>query len=431
MDLARAFRAGEVSVSGYISQMETHFEKREPSVLAFLAEEDRFDRLCRDAEVLIARYPDPHDRPPLFGLLFGIKDIFHAGGFVTRAGSRLPEVELQGEEAESVTTLKNAGALVLGKTVTTEFAYFTPGPTRNPHHPEHTPGGSSSGSAAAVGAGLCHLALGTQTIGSIVRPAAFCGVVGFKPTYERISRDGVIPLSPSLDHVGFFTANVAAARQAASVLIRDWRPMPVDMRLDADKQKPTLGIPEGPYLAFASDYALACFRAICEMLAGAGYELKRIETMANFQEIRDRHDAILSSEAARFHESWFRRYENRYSPKFTELIERSRIVTNSQLQSALMDREKFKDQITRTMEKNNIDAWICPPTIGPAPKGLESTGDPVMNLPWTQIGFPALNIPAGKSPDGLPMGLQVIGKWNMDEDLLAWAEDLEMVVSQR
>ena len=137
----------------------------------------RFARLQNDADALVLRYPDLIKRPLLFGAVAGVKDIFHVEGFTTQAGSRLPSEVLQGKEAESVSRLKDAGALIFGKTVTTEFAYFSPGPTRNPHNPEHTPGGSSSGSAAAVAAEFCHLALGTQTIGSIIRPASFCGVV--------------------------------------------------------------------------------------------------------------------------------------------------------------------------------------------------------------------------------------------------------------
>jgi Asp-tRNA(Asn)/Glu-tRNA(Gln) amidotransferase A subunit family amidase len=420
VELARAFRAGELPVKDYISQVESYFSAREPSVLAFIPEENRFDRLCREAEELVSRFPDPISRPSLFGILVGVKDIFHADGFITQAGSRLPPNELKGRQAESVTRLKNAGALIFGKTVSTEFAYFTPGPTRNPHNPEHTPGGSSSGSAAAVGAELCPLALGTQTIGSIIRPAAFCGVVGFKPTYDRIPRDGVIPLSPSLDHVGFFTVDIANAKLVAGTLIGDWR-------LEIDRQRPTLGIPEGPYLASASDYALACFDEICQSLADVGYELRRVRVMDDFQEVRDRHDVIMSAEAAQVHEEWFEKYENLYSLKFTELINRGQSISN--LHSPYKAREKFRAQMTQTMKENNVDLWICPPTTGPAPKGLEGTGDPVMDLPWTQIGFPAINIPTGKSEDGLPMGLQVIGRWNLDEELLAWAEGIEKVVS--
>lgn len=419
IQLAHAFRAGEITSREYVSQIESCFEKREPSVLAFLPEMNRFERLQKEAEELVLRFPDPNKRPPLFGMPVGVKDIFHVDGFATQAGSRLPLNELQGSEAESVTKLKAVGSLILGKTVTTEFAYFSPGPTRNPHHPEHTPGGSSSGSAAAVGAGLCDLALGTQTIGSVIRPAAFCGVIGVKPTYERISRDGVIPLSPTFDHIGFFTPEVETAKQIASVLIGDWR-------LESANWKPTLGIPEGPYLACASDYALTCFNAICESLSDAEYELRRIQVMDDYQGIRDRHDVILSHDAANVHKDWFAKYSTLYSSKFSDLIHRGQSVSN--LQSHLEARDSFRNQITQTMNDNNIDLWICPPAIGPAPKGLDSTGDPVMCLPWTQIGFPAINIPTTKNEENLPMGLQLVGKWNTDESLLSWSEDIEKVV---
>jgi len=422
--LTHMFRSGELPITNYISQIESLFDSREPSVLSFIPEENRFERIRKDAEELVSRFPDPKNRPPLFGMTVGVKDIFHVDGFTTQAGSRLPAHELQGNEAESVTKLKNAGALILGKTVTTEFAYFFPGPTRNPYNPEHTPGGSSSGSAAAVATGLCNLALGTQTIGSVIRPAAFCGVVGMKPTYERISRDGVIPLSPSFDHVGFFTPDVSTAKHVAPSIYKEWN---VSIVMD---KKPTLGIPEGAYLTCASDYALTCFNAICVSLTDAGYELRRVRVMDDYQEIRNRHDVIMSFDAANVHKEWFNKHEILYSSKFSDLIHRGQAITNPQLQSALEARDQFRNDITQIMNENDIDLWISPPTIGSAPKGLDSTGDPVMNLPWTQIGFPAINLPAGKSDDGLPMGFQIIGKWNSDELLFNWAEDLEKVVSK-
>jgi Asp-tRNA(Asn)/Glu-tRNA(Gln) amidotransferase A subunit family amidase len=424
LESASAFRAGEIPIVDYISQIESHFERRESSVLAFVPEEDRFARLYKEAEALVSRFPEPKNRPSLFGMLVGVKDIFHVDGISTQAGSRLPVQELQGNEAECITKLKNDGMLILGKTVTTEFAYFSPGPTRNPYNPEHTPGGSSSGSAAAVGAGLCPLAIGTQTIGSIIRPAAYCGTVAFKPTYDRVSRIGVIPLSPSLDHVGFFTQDISTAKRVASSLYKDW-----DESVSLNRE-PILGIPEGPYLASATDLALARFNAICDSLADAGYELRRIRIMEDYREVRARHEVIIAADAARVHEKWFEKYEKLYSSKLTELIRRGQSITASQLQAALKARDIFRAEMIQAMNENNIDLWISPPTTGPAPKGLDSTGEPAMNLPWTQIGFPAVNIPAGKSPDGLPMGLQVVGKWNMDEELLAWAEDIAKVVSR-
>ena len=429
--LIEDMRSGHLLLPEFLAQIEARFMEREPAILALITEEGRFGRLYEDAETLVLSYPDLITRPILFGALVGVKDIFHVEGFVTQAGSQLPAGLLHGMEAKSVTHLKEAGALIFGKTVTTEFAYFSPGPTRNPHNLKHTPGGSSSGSAAAVAAGFCHLALGTQTIGSIIRPAAFCGVVGFKPTYDRIPRAGLVPLSPSLDHIGLFTSDVETAKHAASVLIEDWRPILTEEveGLETTDRKPTLGVPEGPYLASASTYALDRFNAMCGSLTQAGYELRRIPVMDDFQEVRNRHDVIMSAEAAQVHANWFDKFPDLYSAKFTELVKRGQSMTDSKLQEAFEARDDFRNQITQTMSEHNIDLWICPPAVGPAPKGLESTGDPVMCLPWTQIGFPAINLPAGKNDEGLPMGLQVVGSWNSDEALLAWAVDLEKVVN--
>jgi Asp-tRNA(Asn)/Glu-tRNA(Gln) amidotransferase A subunit family amidase len=423
-DLTHAFGNNEISPRDLISSLQSLFDSREPEVSAFIPEPNRFDRLLKDAEELVKKYPDVNNRPPLFGMTVGVKDIFHVNGFTTQAGSKLPADELQGDEAASVTLLKNAGALIMGKTVTTEFAYFSPGPTRNPHNPNHTPGGSSSGSAAAIGAGMCNITLGTQTIGSVIRPAAFCGAVGFKPTYERISRAGVIPLSPTFDHIGTFTENVATAKQVAEVLLKNWG-------LENSTRKPTLGVPEGTYLTNASDYARTCFDNLCSVLASAGYDIRRVQIMDDFQIIRDRHDAIMSYDASQVHKDWFAKHEILYSSKFSDLIKRGQQFSNSpisSLLSLLSARDSFRASITQTMTDYNIDLWLCPPAIGPAPKGLDSTGDPVMCLPWTQIGFPAINIPATKNEDNLPMGLQLVGKWNSDESLLAWAEEIEKVV---
>jgi Asp-tRNA(Asn)/Glu-tRNA(Gln) amidotransferase A subunit family amidase len=421
--LIEDLRAGQMLLPDLLSQVESRFIEREPSILAFIPEEERFTRLHRDADALVLRHPDLIKRPLLFGALAGVKDIFHVEGFTTQAGSRLPSDGLQGEEAQSVSRLKEAGALIFGKTVTTEFAYFSPGPTRNPHHPEHTPGGSSSGSAAAVAAGFCHVALGTQTIGSIIRPASFCGVVGLKPTYDRISRKGVIPLSPSLDHIGFFVPDVESAVNAGRVLYRDW-----DEPIEPLK-KPVLGIPEGPYLQSASEEGLAHFERVCKLLENAGYEVHDIQILTDFADIRARHDVIMSAETAQVHKTWFEKYENLYSGKFIELIRRGQATTNDQLQTALEARDDFRAEIQRTFLDQNIDLWISPSTVGPAPKGLESTGDPVMNLPWTQAGLPAINLPAGKNQAGLPMGLQVVGNWYKDEPLLLWAQDVQKVLN--
>lgn len=407
----------------FIDQLEVHFNKREPEVLAFIPEEGRFGRLRRDAKALVARYPDRESRPPLFGTLIGIKDIFHADGFPTRGGSKLPPEVLQGVEAESVTILKNAGALVLGKTVTTEFAYFGPGPTRNPHNPDHTPGGSSSGSAAAVGATLCALAFGTQTIGSVIRPASFCGVVGYKPTYERISRAGVIPLSASLDHVGVFTPDVAGAKVAASLLCHDWR-----ADAESAQRKPVFGIPEGPYLEHVDDEGREHFNTTCRHLSALGYEIKTLQVMPDYDEIFDRHYSLMAAEAAQVHKEWFAKYGELYHPKTVELIERGQSVSAQALSRALEGRARLRNELTSLMDEHSIDLWLSPSATGAAPQGLDSTGNPVMNLPWTHSGLPVLNLPSGVNAAALPFGLQVVGRWNTDEALFAWAESIESKV---
>jgi Asp-tRNA(Asn)/Glu-tRNA(Gln) amidotransferase A subunit family amidase len=404
-----------------LDRLEALFAVREPEVRAFLPEERRFERLRREAAALAERWPDAAARPLLFGVPVGVKDIFHVDGFETRGGSRLPPEVLQGPEAASVTALKAAGALILGKAVSTEFAFFAPGPTRNPWNLEHTPGGSSSGSAAAVAAGLSPLALGTQTIGSLLRPAAFCGVVGFKPSYERISRDGVIPLAPSFDHIGFFTPDAAGAARAAAVLCRVWRPT-------TPPRKPRLGVPEGPYLERAAGEGLVHFREVCRRLAAAGYPVEPVAALEDFSELAERHFRITAAEAARVHRDWYARFGQLYHPKTVELIERGQPVTDEQLARDLESREELRQRLTTLMDAHRIDLWLSPPALGPAPRGLDSTGDPVMNIPWTHAGMPAVCLPAGRNAAGLPMGLQVSGRWWGDEELLAWAGELESVL---
>jgi Asp-tRNA(Asn)/Glu-tRNA(Gln) amidotransferase A subunit family amidase len=390
---------------------------REPEIQALVPEPGRRERLAREAEELAARWPDPEGRPALYGVLVGVKDIFHVDGFETRAGSRLPPEELKGAEGPAVHALKRAGALILGKTVSTEFAYFGPGPTRNPCNPEHTPGGSSSGSAAAVAAGFCPLALGTQTIGSIIRPAAFCGVVGFKPSYGRVSNDGVIPLAPSFDHVGLFAPDVLTAERGAAALLAPWRSAYPGGR-------PRLGIPEGPYLETARGEGLDHFRALCRKLADAGYEVVPVPALADFAEVAERQRRAVAAEAARVHRDWYARYGSLYHPQTVELIERGQHVSDEQLADDLAQRAVLRAELAALMDGHAIDLWISPPALGAAPRGLGSTGDPVMNIPWTQAGMPALCVQAGRNGQGLPLGLQVAGRLGRDEKLLAWGRGI-------
>lgn len=420
-DLAHALRSGDLPLVDYLAALEARIAAVDPALEALMPEPGRFNRLRREAAALEARYPQPDDRPALFGVPVGVKDILHADGLVTTAGSRLPIEELQGPESAVVTALKQAGALVLGKTVSTEFAYFGPGPTRNPHNPAHTPGGSSSGSAAAVAAGLAPLALGTQTVGSIIRPAAFCGVVGFKPSHERTSRAGVIPLAPSLDHVGVFAVDVLGARLVASVICAGWRP-------EVPARRPVLAVPDGPYLTYASAEALAHFEASVQALGEAGYTVLRVDAMPDFLEIGARHNLIVAAEAAQVHAPWFDRYRALYHPKTVDLIERGRQISSEALTQALLGRRELRHALTHLMNLHGVDLWLSPAAPGPAPHGLDSTGDPVMNFPWTHSGLPAVAVPSGWAANGLPLGLQISARWQADELLLAWVAAIETIV---
>ena len=415
--LLDTFRQNENTAFEYLTDLENQFSQVEPDILAFIPEENRFDRIHNEILALNKKESVSGEPYPLFGLLIGVKDIFHANGFPTQAGSNLP-----GSEAVCVSTLKNLGASIFGKTVTTEFAYFAPGPTRNPHNPDHTPGGSSSGSAAAVAAGIVPFAFGSQTIGSIIRPASFCGVVGFKPSYNRISTMGVIPLSPSVDTIGFFTSDVPGSKFMAGFLLKNWNP---DHK---SKSRPVLGITKGPYLGYAKHEMMFHLENVLKVLKRDGYQIEEVPVMDDFEHICHRHNQIVAYESAQVHNAWYADFGNLYNYKTSELINRGQDISISDYNRALDGRLKLREQLTKIMKLHGIDLWLSPPARGAAPLGLESTGDPIMNLPWTHCGYPTLNIPAGFNDQGLPLGLQISASWEKDEDLLSWGTELENVL---
>lgn len=410
---AAALREGRLDVADYVAEHYDRLESREPEVRAWV--DGAKDRPWVDAEAaaLEARYPDPAERPPLYGVPVGVKDIFQVDGLPTKAGSDLPPGRLAGPQASVVTALREAGALVLGKTVTTEFAYFAPGPTRNPRDTDRTPGGSSSGSAAAVAAGMCPLALGTQTVGSVIRPASFCGVVGFKPSYGRIPTDGVLPLAESVDHVGLFTRTVAGADLAASVCVDDWTPVDVARR-------PTLGVPDDAYLDQASAAARETFERQVDALDAAGYEVRRVDALADVDAVNDRHEALVAAEAALAHREWFDEFGDRYAAATADLVTDGRSTPVGELADARRGRRALQQALHERMDDHGVDLWVSPAAPGPAPVGIESTGNPVMNLPWTHAGLPTVTVPGGEV-DGLPLGLQCSAAFGADESLLDWA----------
>jgi Asp-tRNA(Asn)/Glu-tRNA(Gln) amidotransferase A subunit family amidase len=415
----KKLRDGQVDFIAYVDEICDRVARVDSHIEAMLPEAGRRGRLRAEATELQARYPDPVARPALYGALVAVKDIFHVSGFVTHAGSVVPPQLFSGPEATSVQKLRDAGALILGKSVTTEFAYFEPGPTRNPHNLSHTPGGSSSGSAAAVAAGLCPLSLGSQTIGSVIRPAAFCGIVGFKPTLYRIPTAGLVYFSHTIDQVGFFTQDMLGADLAASVLCHAWRSVSVPNAL------PVLGVPSGPYLEQAEPEGLKSFEQQLSKLEGIGCTIRSVPALSDIGEINQLHRRMIFAEFAREHAEIYTMHASLYRPRTAEVIEIGKKVGDRELVTARANCMTLRAELEATMAHAGIDLWVSPSAAGPAPQGIDSTGDPNMNLPWTHAGMPVITLPAGKSKNGLPLGLQFVGPFGVDEDLVAWCQVLE------
>ncbi|MDX3075024.1 amidase [Streptomyces sp. MI02-7b] len=402
-------------------------DRLDARVRAFVPEPDRRGRLAAEAAAA----------PPgvLSGVAVGVKDIVRCDGTQTRAGSRVPAEELAGPQAPLVDRLRAAGALIAGKTVTAEFAVTAPGPTRNPHNTAHTPGGSSSGSAAAVAAGMVPLAVGTQTVGSVIRPAAFCGVVGFKPTFGRIPVDGVIANAPSFDTVGVLAADVAGAALGASVLCDDWREPERGRGSEPEPgtaRRPVLGVPAGPYLDRAGAEARAAFAAQTARLAAAGWTVREVPVMdgpGEFEAVVRQLFTMNRYEVARTHADWFPRHGRLYREQTVAAIREGQAIARDDYERAVRERRAVRARLLDAMER--IDVWLAPSATGPAPFGLGSTGDSVMCLPWSNAGFPAVSLPAGYAANGLPLGLQVVGRPGEDEELLGWVAELAAVVMPR
>lgn len=419
--LAEALRDGSVTVQAHLDDAQAWAAAVEPRVRSLLPEPGRADRLWREADMIAARWPEASARPALYGVPVGVKDIFAVDGLPTRAGSALPPEEFAMLEGTAVRRLREAGALVLGKTVTTEFAYFDPGATTNPHDPSRTPGGSSSGSAAAIAAGIVPFALGSQTVGSVIRPAAFCGIAGFKPTYGRIPTDGVLYYSPSVDHVGCFAQDVAGIRLGASILLDGWR------AVSAPERPLVLGVPAGPYLEQADPAAFEGFAATLVALGRTGVEVVRLPVLDDIVAINRRHGWLATAEFGEVHAERFTRYGSLFRAASAALFDAAQTITPSQRAEGLAGRLELRARLDDAARAAGIDAWAMPAAPGPAPLGLRSTGDPAMNLPWTHAGLPAITVPAG-TVAGMPVGLQLAGRFGEDEALVEVAARIEALL---
>ncbi|MEM7428767.1 MAG: amidase [Pseudomonadota bacterium] len=396
-------------MTGKLGRQLAAIAAREAEIQAFVPGTHDPDRVRRAAATAPSGLP-------LSGVTVGVKDIMNADGYPTGCGSAIPDEEFEGPEASAVTRLCEAGAVVMGKTQTTEFAAFHPCATRNPHNLAHTPGGSSSGSVAAIAAGFCDLAFGTQTGGSTIRPAAYCGIFGFKPTLGRVALDGVFPYSVSRDHIGLFALELDLIGRAMAALDDTWR--------DASEPGFRLAVLEGPYLDQADEPARAHFQATIEKLGDAGFKPRCVRLVEDALDQRAELTRLTNADAARAQARLFPMYRDRYSPRFLEALEEGRAVTDAELEDMRSLAARRQQDMAVLMEAEGIDAWLCPAATCTAPEGLSFTGDWAMNALWTYTGLPAISLPSGTGDGNLPYGLQVVARHGQDEELLQLARQI-------
>jgi Asp-tRNA(Asn)/Glu-tRNA(Gln) amidotransferase A subunit family amidase len=360
---------------------------------------------------------------PLQGLPIGVKDIYATAGVPTEMGSSAFAGHIPNESAKVIERLEARGAFVMGKTVTTECAFLTPGKTRNPWNPRHTPGGSSSGSAAAVAAGFVPAALGTQTNGSVIRPAAFCGVVGFKPTQGLIPIEGALTFSHTLDQVGVFTRRVEDASWFVSALAGEVATLSGE--IGARSTPPRLAAVKTPVWEQAEDYAKQNFSENIHTLRKGGAHVEEVELPEIFNLAHRVIRTIMAVEAALNLEDLYLKQAPLISPTLKDFITEGRDVGALVYLQALKLRLAMKEELEHFLE--SYDALMTPPTTGEAPATLEHTGNPCFCSIWSLCGVPAITIPVGFGPRGLPLGLQIVGPTGKDDQALSlarWCEGL-------
>jgi amidase len=414
--LAKMIAAGEASSEVVTRSFVDAIRAREKEVQAFAwFDADRAIAVARELH-LVSR------RGPLHGLPVGIKDNIDTADMPTGYGSIIYEGHRPHCDAACVGLLKNAGAFVIGKTISAELANFTPGPTRNPHHLEHTPGGSSSGSAAAVAAHFAPVALGTQTAGSVIRPAAYCGVVGYKPSPRLVPRSGAKPNSDTLDEIGTFARSVEDTGFVASVLTAKpaWREIAKQGR---DGGAPALGWTATAQRAAGSDRMLANLESANARLRSRGARPADVTWPRVFDGLFEAQRTVQVYETARALGPEYAYRKQRLSARMVELIEHGFGIAAEDYVAALQLGRACAAAIDSLF--GAADVVLAPSAPGEAPAGITATGDPVFNRPWQLIGCPVVHLPYGKGETGLPLGISVIARPGDDARLLAasaWIE---------
>lgn len=417
-EAAGDIRRNRLSPVEYVETLLKRIDRLEPRIRAWVTV-DR-ENAITEAQRCEAEAKQKKFRGPLHGVAIGVKDLFMTRNLRTTAGSRVFANLVPDHDAYAVTRLRQAGAIVLGKTVTTEFATFDPGPTRNPWNTRHTPGGSSSGSAASVAARMVPGAIGTQTVASIGRPAAFCGVVGFMPTARRISRSGAFPASWSLDHVGGFGRSV----RDVELLVDSLVDVPIEKVRKTDQVR--IGIVREFFDAKLTPEARFVHEQFLTSLKKTSAEIRDLTLPAIFDMSSAVQMTIMRTELGAAHEGLHHENAESYGKKLRALVETGQLVDAMAYTRALRIRKRFQREMSRLFD--SVDVVISPGATGPAPEGLDYTGDPALSGPWTLADFPTITLPVALSPGGLPLGIQVSAPAMKEGLLLAIAHWLEEVI---
>lgn len=410
-----SLKSGSVPLRQRIQRCRERIVAREGEVRAWQA----LDWDAVESQVAELERSGPADDRPLWGVPIGVKDFYDTYDFPTGYGTEFYADHRPPWDAAVVANLRRAGAIVLGKTAMTELAYWQPGPTRNPLDLAYSPGGSSSGSAAAVADGMVPAALGSQTAASVIRPAAYCGVVGFKPTIGVVSLAGAKAFAMSLDTAGVLAARVSdVARVAAAMAARqDW------LVGDEESRPPRIAVVRAPEWEKVQSSALDAFERTIQRLADAGAEVVRRDAPAPFSSLAQAQQVVMAVEAARDYAFERAVHGAQLSEPLRDLLEQGDRTPLATYEAALRQRDEALASLERLFE--GADLLAAPSAPGEAPRFEEGTGDPAMSRAWTLLGLPSITLPAGTGPLGLPLGLQLAARPRHDAALLraaAWVE---------
>jgi Asp-tRNA(Asn)/Glu-tRNA(Gln) amidotransferase A subunit family amidase len=415
-DLIQALGIGRTTAADVVEHCLASYATWEPRLHAFAWLDP--DVVRSSAQKADKTGPSP--KRALHGVPVGVKDIFDTAGIPTEYGSPVFKGHTPLENALAVTRLEAAGAIVFGKTVTAELAYFAPGSTTNPWNPKHTPGGSSMGSAAAVAAGVIPCAIGTQTNGSVIRPAAFCGVVGFKPTAGRLPTEGALRFSPALDQVGVFARDVLGAAWLTAVIAGD---SPADWFSEqSPATRPALAVVRTPEWDSAEPAARTNFNRSLEALRQAGAALLEMDLPSELAQALSVHRTIMAAEASHWVGPLVASRHDLVSPQMLALLDEGAAVSDAGYGAALSERETLRKHYEQWVAR--FDAIITPPAFGEAPD-ITTTGSPTFCTRWTLVGAPAMTLPSGLGPNGLPLGIQLVGRLERDSTLIRVARWVE------